>query len=786
MTAAPRAIGSRRPRIEDPALLRGRGRYVDDIDLPGMLHAAFVRCPHAHARVLTVDGAAARELPGVVAVFTAADLMPLLTSLRLPIAFPVDQLPPEVMPKALVDDEVLFAGEAVAMVVADCRRRAEDAAERIEVAYTPLQALSGAPQALAEGAARAWTGAGNLFAVFTVGYGDVSDAFRRAPHTFRETLIQHRGGAHPIEGRGVVARYDAGAEMMGQGAMTIWSSTQMSHELRHTVAEMLALPEDGVRVVAPDIGGGFGAKYLVYPEEIAVPAASRALGLPVKWIEDRHEHFLSAIQEREQYWDLEVAVDAAGRLLAIRGTMAHDQGAYAPHAFNVPFNSASSLPGPYVLPAYGLEVSVVRTNLPPVIPVRGAGYPQGCFAMERLLDRVALELGIDRAEIRRRNLIGPAQMPYELPLRTRAKSAISYDTGDYPKCQETALATIDADGFAARRGRALQEGRYIGLGYAHGLKGTGRGPFESGVVRVMPTGRVSVYTGALAMGQGLKTALAQICCDTLGVAMEQVDVVSGDTGFVSLGHGAYASRQTVTAGSSVKVASQQVRERAIRVAAQMLEVSEEDLVVEDGRVHVVGANEVGLTLGHVAAALRGLPGYAFPKTDEVGLEATANFRIDTLTYANCFHACEVEVDIETGAVAVLRYVAVHDSGRLINPLIAEGQVHGSIVHGIGNALYEHMVYDDDAQPLTTTLADYLLPIAPSIPPLELTFIESPTPRNPLGVKGVGEIGLVPVTSTIASAVENALEPFGVRITRTPITPVRLLQLIDAGSARNAS
>jgi carbon-monoxide dehydrogenase large subunit len=773
VTVAPRAIGARRPRIEDPALLRGAGRYIDDIALGGMLHVAFARSPHAHARLLGVDMLAARAAPGVVAVLAAADLMPFVTSLRLPIAFPKGQLPPEVMPKILIDDEALFAGEAIAMVVAESRHAAEDAAELVEVSYDALPALANAPAAVKPGAPQACLGSPNLFAGFAVGYGDADTVFQRAPHVFRERLMQHRGGAHSIEGRGVVARYEA-------DVMTVWSSTQMSHELRHTVAELLDLPEDAVRVVAPDVGGGFGAKYLVYPEEIAVAAASLMLERPVKWIEDRREHFLSAIQEREQHWDLEVATDGDGRLLGVRGTLVHDQGAYAPHAFNVPFNSATSLPGAYILPAYAMQVSVVRTNLPPVIPVRGAGYPQGCFALERLLDRAASELGIDRAEIRRRNLIGPDQMPYELPLRTRAGSVISYDTGDYLRCQETVLAAIDFAGFAGRRDAARRDGRHIGIGFAHAVKGSGRGPFESGLVRVMPNGRVSIYTGALAMGQGLKTALAQICADGLGVAVDQIDVTAGDTGFVSLGHGGYASRQTVTAGSSVKLAAGMVRDRAIRVAAQMLEVAESDLVIEDGRVHVVGAHGLGMPLGHIAAALRGLPGYAFPNTDEVGLEAEAHFRVDTLTYANAFHACEVEVDVETGAVTVLRYVAMHDSGRLINPLIAEGQVHGSIVHGIGNALFEHMVYSDEAQPLTTTFGDYLLPIAPSIPWLELTFMESPTPRNPLGVKGVGEVGLVPVTSAIASAVDHALEPFGVHITETPILPPRLLALIDAG------
>lgn len=772
-TAMTATLGTRVPRIEDPALLRGAGRFVDDLRFPGALHAAFVRSPYAHARVLSVDVTDASTLPGVTAVLTAAELAPLLTDLRLPIAFPEGQLPPDVMPFALVRDEALHVGEPVAIVVASSRRVAEDAAERVVVEYDPLPAVTDPRAALDAGAEHACSTAdGNLFKRFRVAFGDVDAAFAGAQAVVAERFRLHRGGGSPMETRGVVARHCSAS-----GELTVWSSTQMPHELRHTLAERLSLPEDRVRVVTPDVGGGFGTKYLVYPEEVAVAAAAKALDATVTWTEDRQEHFVSAIQERDQHWSVEMALDGDGRLLAVRGTLVHDQGAYAPHSVNVPFNSATSLPGPYVLPAYDLDVAVVRTNLVPVIPVRGAGYPQGCFVMERLMDRAAERLGLDRADIRRRNLIGPDRMPYPTPMRTRAGAPIAYDSGDYPACQAMGLEAIGYGGFRARQAAARVAGRHIGIGIANAVKGTGRGPFESGLVRVMPDGRVSVYTGALAMGQGLKTALAQIAADTLGVPVERVDVIAGDTGFVSLGHGGYASRQTVTAGSSVLMAARAVREKALAVASGLLEAATADLVIRDGMVQVDGVPGMAVPLARIASMLRGLPGYAFPEGVSAGLEAVEHARFDQLAYANAFHACEVEVDVETGGVRVLRYLAVTDCGRRINPLIVDGQVTGGIVHGIGNALLEEFRHDGQGQPLTTTFADYLLPTAHDAPPIELLYRESPSPLNPLGVKGAGEVGVIPVTAAVVSAVEDALAPFGARFAEAPLSPVRILETL---------
>ena len=778
----PRYVGRRVRRVEDPALLRGEGKYLDDIKIAGMLHAAFVRSPHAHALIDAIDVGAAGAMPGVVAVFTAPDLARSLNDVRLPLHFPPGKLQADAMPFVLATSEVCHVGEAVALVVATSRYLAEDAADRIDVAYDVLPAAVEARDAMTTGAPMARNGAQtNLFTTIKIDYGDCAREFGSAAHVLKDSFFQHRGVAHPIEGRGVLVSVDPGS-----GSLTIWSSTQVTHELRNNIVEMMDLRPDEVRVIPCDVGGGFGCKFMVYPEEVAVAAAARMLGRPVKWVEDRREHFLSAIQERDQFWDVEVAVDRDGRLRAVRGQLIHDQGAYAPHAITVPYNSASSLVGPYMLPAYQLDVHVVRTNKPPVIPVRGAGYQQGTFVMERLLDGLAGRLRIDRAEIRRRNLIPAERMPHKIGLANRAGKPVVYDSGDYEACQRLGLQAADYAGFPARQAAALKAGRHIGIGLAHGVKCTGRGPFESATVRVSAAGRVSVYTGATAIGQGTETALAQICADTLGVAIGDVRVVCGDTAFVEYGLGSFGSRQTMIAGSSVEMAAKVVRDKALAVARQMLGAelgpplsnAEKHLFVADGKVQVTDRPDLAVPLAKIAQALRGAAGYAFPLGVEVGLEATRHFRTDEMAYANGFHVCEVEVDAETGHVTVLRYVAVQDSGKIVNPLTSEGQVCGGVVHGLGNALLEWMRYSDDGQPITTTFADYLLPTATDVPNVECIFHETLSPLNPMGMKGVGEVSIIPVPAAVASAVENALSPFAVRIRDVPITPVRLLELMQ--------
>jgi carbon-monoxide dehydrogenase large subunit len=760
-------------RLEDIALLRGEGRFVDDIRLPDMLHAAFVRSPHAHAAIRGIDKSGALALAGVKAVLTLADLRPYLRNERLVVGLPSPSYQQERNRPALAGDEVVHVGEPVAIVIAVNRYVAEDAAERVAVDYDPLPAVADCRAALAPGAARVHRDAPhNLLAEFTMGYGDVERAFGGAAHVFRESFWQHRGGGHSIECRGAVAVHDAADDKL-----TLWCSTQMPHALLRVLVDMLGREESRLRVATPDLGGGFGPKLVSYSEDVVVSIAALATGRPVKWIEDRREHFVAATQERDQYWEMEIAVDEAARILGVRGSFIHDHGAYTARGVNLGHNSAETVTLPYEVPAYRMAVKLALTNKVPVTPVRGAGHPQGTFAMERLLDRVARELGIDRAEVRRRNLIPAAKMPYTKPLKTRGGMQVVLDSGDYPRCQQMASERAGWDGFRARQEAARSQGRYLGIGLANFVKGTGRGPFEGVTVRIGPSGRIHVASGATAMGQSTRTMLAQIVAEQLGGDLANISVTTGDTDAIPLGIGGSNSRQTVTAGSSAHLAAKKVRQKAIRIAAHLLKAAEQDLEIVGGVVRVKGAPDMKVALGRIAHTVAGTPGYALPGEVAPGMEATEYFVVDDMAYANGTAVAEVEVDIETGAVRILRYVIAHDCGRILHPAIVDGQILGGAAHGIGNALYEWMGYDENGQPVTTHFGDYLLVTATEMPPVEIIHLESPSPLNPLGVKGVGECGVVPAPAAIISAIEDALTPFGARITRTPLFPSEIVSLI---------
>ncbi len=761
-------------RLEDAALLTGTARFADDIQLPGMLEAAFVRSPHPHALIRSIDPAAARELPGVHAVLGHADLAPLMTGNLIPPDNPALTFAESTRAIVLAEEEVCYVGEIVAVVLADSRYVAEDAAALVDVAYEVLPSVSDCRDALAPDAPRVHRDApDNVVATFRTDYGDCGPAFAKAAHVLGLSLKQHRGSGHPIEGRGLVARFDPATE-----GLTVWSSTQGSHRVRNTLVDLYGLDETRVRVAVPDVGGGFGSKHIVYPEEVVVAGAALLQRRSVKWIEDRREHFLAAIQERDQYWDIEVAADADGRLLGLRGSMIHDQGAYTLLGFNVPHNASLAVPGPYLLPNYRLDVTIAATNRVGTIPVRGAGYPEGTFAMERAMDAIADEVGIDRAEVRRRNLIPADRIPFELPLKARDGSVTHYESGDFPACLEKALDASGYGHFAERQAAARDRGRYIGIGVANCTKITGRGPFETGIVRIGPSGRITVHTGAMPMGQGIETAYAQICADQFGVEPREVTVIAGDTVIVPMGIGGFGSRQTVTAGSSIHLAAVEVREKALKTAAHMLEVSERDLEARNGEISVSGVPGLAVPLADVAKALSGTAESARPRDMPPGLEATVNFLPTGLTYGNSVHIVEVEVDVGTGGVRIVRYLVVNDSGRLINPMIVEGQIVGGVAHGIGNALFEWMGYDESGQPVTTTFAEYLLPTAPVVPNVEIVHHETPSTVNPLGVKGVGEAGVIPAAAAVMSAIESALAPFGVRIREAPLGPPRLVELIE--------
>lgn len=762
------------PRVEDAALVTGAGTFLDDLQPDGCLAAAFVRSPHAHAAFSRIDGSAALELPGVAAVLTLADLRPLLADDRLAVGLPSASINMEVDRPVLAIDEATYVGEPIALVVATDRATAEDAAELVAIDFEPLPAASDCRDALKPGAPTVHRRFDqNCLAEFGFAYGDSDAAFAAAAHTVTGAYWIHRGAAHSLEGRGVLARLDGLSDQL-----QVWSSTQTPLALKKYLCDLLRREENAVTVTAPDVGGGFGPKLVTYPEEIAVAAAAILLQRPVKWVEDRREHFISASQERDQYWDMEMALDADGRIAGIRGSLIHDHGAYTARGLNIPYSSGVTLPLPYNVPAYKLHIAVALTNKVPVTPVRGAGQPQAAFVMERLLDRAAAQLGLDRAEIRTRNLVRPDQMPCTKPMKLRGGTNIILDSGDYPATQAGALDRGGWNDFPARKAEARRTGRRIGIGLANYVEGTGRGPYESVTVRVARSGRILVTTGAAAMGQGTETMIAQIVGEQLGGDMSAITVRTGDSDD-PYGFGGFNSRQTVVAGMSAHTASIAVREKLIRIAAHMMEADPVDLEIHGSSVALKGVTEKNIAFADIASAATGLPGYTLPGIDTPGIAETGRVVIDDMAYSNGSAVAEVEVDAETGAVRVLRFTLAHDCGRMVNPMLVDGQIVGGVAHGLGNTLFEHMVFDDQAQPLTTTFADYLLLSASEMPPVDIVHSESPSPLNALGLKGVGESGVIPALGAIASAVDDALSDLGIHTDCAPLSPQALRHRIKS-------
>ncbi|MBI2370171.1 MAG: xanthine dehydrogenase family protein [Deltaproteobacteria bacterium] len=772
---AARFVGARIKRREDRRLITGEGAYVADLARPGMVHAAILRSPYARARIRAVDLTAARQSPGVLLALAFEDLQP-AGPLPLPVPHPALKAAQEF---PLAPGMVHYVGEPVAVVVAEERYAAEDALDLIRVEYEPLPPVVDPERALAADAPLVHEELGtNVAAHLEQETGDVERAFREADHVFRERFRVLRGSGQSIEARAVLAAYDPLLQ-----ALTVWSSTQTPHLIRRGLAPLLNLTEAQIRIIAPDVGGGFGSKGVFYPEEFLVPFLAIRLGRPVKWVEDRREHLQTAIQERGQVHEVEVAVRRDGRILAVRDRFVADQGAYTPWGIVVPVLTATMVPGPYKIPNYRFEVTVVYTNTVPSAPVRGAGRPQAVFVMERMVDRVARELGLDPAEVRFRNFIPPHEFPYVVGLRSRDGRLQTYDSGNYPEGLTRALRLIGYEEVRKEQERLRAEARYLGVGMACCVEATGLGPHEGATVRVDPSGRVYLYTGASPQGQGHETMLAQVCADALGVELEEITVVTGDTAGIPQGTGTFASRIATVAANAVTAAATEVRARALRAGAYLLEARVEDLDLISGRVQVRGVPEKGVPLGQVARVAAGAvpgPGSPMPEGVETSLEATSYFTPAQAAYASGTHAAVVEVDVETGMVKVLKYGAIHDCGRMINPMIVEGQVCGGVAHGIGNALLEEPVYDGSGQLLTSTFMDYLLPSAAEVPEILLDHVETLSPLNPLGVKGAGEGGTIPAPAAIAAAVEDALAPFGVRITEVPLSPERLRRLISRG------
>ncbi len=753
-------IGQSVRRREDLRFLTGGGRYVTDVPLEDALHVAIVRSPHAHARIVRVDVAAARGQPDVVGVFTVGELPELRGCLPPPVVPAVAVRP--YRQSALADGLVRFVGEPVVVVVAADAYRATDGAEAVRVEYEPLPAAVDPERATEPGAVLVHDDWGtNVAASLAMETGDVDGALARAAHVVTRRFRCGRLTALPLEPRAVAARWDRTT-----ATLHVWSSTQMPYGVRQRVAETLGLAADAVRVTAPDVGGGFGAKGPVYPEEIIVAALARRLGRPIRWSDTREASFGSTTHAGDQLHAVTLALAADGTILALDDDFLIDAGAYLPRGAVVAGVTAPHLLGLYRVPAFRCRGRIVVTHKVPSAPYRGAGRPQATFVAERLMDIAARQLGLEPVELRRRNLIGAAEMPYDRQLPYRDGMPMVHDSGDYPALLDTALARAGYHAFRERQRAARHGGRWLGIGVAAYSEATAIGPHEGACVGIEGDGRVRVTVGAPCQGQGHETTLAQICADRLGVPLESVSVTGGDTARFPSSAGTYASRVAVIVGNAVAQAADTVREKATRVAARALECSPDDVVVANGRAWVKGVPDRALGLGAVAA-LAQRPDVV-RELGEPGLAATRYVSPQSVTWAAGVHVAIVEVDRETGAVRVLGYHAVHDAGHEINPLIVEGQTQGGAVQGIGAALSEAIVYDAGGQLLTRTLMDYALPRADGVPMIEVASCDSPSPLNPLGLKGTGEGSAVPGPAAIANAVADALGEDAAEITDVPI------------------
>ena len=766
--AAERFFGKRIKRFEDPRLLAGDGAFIEDLQLPGMLHAAFVRSPYPHAEIKDVPTAAA-WVPGVVGVFTAADfdLKPTPTVIPHPAYRPCSQPP-------LADGKVRFAGEPIAVVVAETRYQAEDGAAALsaELDLEPLDPVASSAAALEDGAPLLHESLGeNIAATFDVSVGDVDAVFAQAAHIVKGHFTVQRYTGTPIETRGVMATMEPIS-----GRYLVWSSTQWPHTVRSALSQSLGVPEHKVRVIAPDLGGGFGVKQDIYPEETVIPLVAERLGRPVRWIETRREHFVCTAHSREQDHELELALDADGVVLGLRALVTADLGAYT-RGLGVlcPSITAGSLLGPYRFKHYQATVRCALTNKAPAGAYRGAGGPEAVFALERMMDKAARDLGIDPAEIRRRSFIQPDEFPWQTGLGS-AQVPIVYDSGEYEAGLDRALELADYAGWREKQQAARAEGRYLGIGVSSFVLLGGLGPYESAEVRVDPSGDVVIVTGAHAHGQGTDTALAQIAADELATRPELVTVAHGDTDQIPFGVGTYASRNAVMAGGAVVVASRQVKAKALKLAAFLLEVTEADLELVDGAFQVVGAPGQSITLGALAAAAA--PDRPLPPDMEPDLFARHYFQAPLPTFASGTHIAVVEVDGATGEVHILDYVSVNDAGPRINPTVVDGQIQGGIAQGLGGAMMEEIYYDDMAQPLGSFL-DYAVPRATDMPDVRQDHLETRSPLNPLGVKGLGEGGTLAPPAVLAAAVEDALAPLGVEVRRTPLTAGNVWRLMQA-------
>jgi carbon-monoxide dehydrogenase large subunit len=768
-------VGRPMKRVEDPRLIKGIGTYIDDLRLSGMVHAAVLRSPYAHARISRIDTAAAKTMPGVVAVLTGADVNEHCGAVPCAASIPDLKAPRHTV---LAGDRVYFVGHAVAVVVASDPYAAHDAVEAIEVDYDPLPVVVSPEDALKDGSPLTHPDLGtNVSFTTTMTSGDIDEAFRKADRVVKQRIVHQRLTPMPIEPRGVVAQYHA-----GEGSLTIWTSTQVPHLLRTLLPGMIAIPENKLRIVAPEVGGGFGAKLNVYAEEALIGHLAMRLHVPVKWIESRRENAASTIHGRDQIGDYEVAVKNDGTILGLKARTIADLGSYLQLLTPaIPTLTGLVVTGCYRIPALRMDIVGVYTNKMATDAYRGAGRPEATYLIERLMDLVANELGIDRVELRLRHFPAPADFPFATP------AGLQYDSGNYQGALAKAKQLGGWDDLLAERAAARAEGRLFGIGMSTYVEICAMGPskampaggWEWGCVRMEISGKVTAITGVSPHGQGQETTFSQIVADRLGVPIEDVVIQHGDTNVAHYGRDTYGSRGTAVGGPALVMCIDKIIAKAKILAAHLLETPVERVTFAGGTFRAAGKDR---QIGWGEVAGEAYIAKNLPPGVEPGLEASSFFEPENFTFPFGTHIAAVEVDRETGAVSFRKYVAVDDCGPQINPMLVEGQVQGGIAHSLGQVLFEQTVYDENGQLLTGEFMDYAIPRAADIPEYIIGHTVTPSPTNALGVKGVGEAGTIGATPAIANAVMDALAPLGVRHLDLPLTPERVWRAIHTGTA----
>lgn len=782
-------VGTSYGRKEDHRLLTGDSQFVADIKLAGMVEAVVVRSTYARALIKHIDTSAAEQYPGVYSVITADDIegkvkpLPSLSEFSLPQSL-IDFIQPEIKPcpeDLLAKNQVVYVGQPIAIVVADNRYIAEDAAELIEITYESMEPVTDPYDAIREDAPVIHPQLdNNIQAKFHLSVGDFEKELTNAERVIEAKIKTPRVSANPMETRGVVAEFDTRLEKL-----EVWSSTQVNYMVRANLASLLSMNENQIRVVAPDMGGGFGAKCAVYPEEILIPYLAKVLKRPVRWIEDRLEHMQSTRHARDQIHEVKVAFQNDGTIVGIQDEFILDNGAYNPLLLTCSYNTAAHLRGLYKIPHFDITAMCVLTNKSPNIAYRGAGRPEAVYVMDRIIDMIAEQLQLDPVEIMMKNMIKPEDMPYDQGMIYRDGAKVIYDSGDYLSMFKRALKLADYESFRKQQKVLKKEGKYVGIGISSYIEGTGIGPYEGAVVRLDETGKILVSVGSTPHGQSHETTFSQICADELMIDPEMITVRAGDTDVVPFGIGTFASRSAVTAGNAVHVASAKLRKKILKVAGKLLNEDPEKLKLNDGKICNPSIPNHSVTFADVLAASKPGPNCVLTEEDDPSLECSHYFSPETVTYSSGFHIAIVEIDKETGFVMIDKYIVVDDCGRALNPMIVNGQVQGGVAQGIGAALYEEIVYNDNGQLLSGTYMDYLIPTSIEVPDVIIESENYLSTRNPMGIKGVGEGGTISPPAAIANAVRDALNPLKIGEINLPLSPNRVFKLIqDAEASQN--